>query len=317
MQISVVIPLYNKARFVEETVRSALNQVHPVHEVIVVNDGSTDDGGRRVAAIGDPRVRLVWQANAGVSRARNHGVELATGDWIAFLDADDWWHPEFLQRIAAARVQFPGAKMVAGGFSEVSGNQQSIAAWSLAERPRRIEWIEDLRTRWLQGRSFMTSGIVIQTALLKGMQPCFAPGESIGEDLDLWFRVSDRTSIAFDPTPLIAYRAAVDGSLTSRATIGRMPPYLLRMRQDALSGKIPQRHREAAIRFVAQIEITVARDMLAQGRRLAALQWLIRAYPEIGSARWQLTALMVLLPGAIAGLWQRWRVGQERRVIPQ
>jgi len=90
--ISVVIPNYNNAGTLARAIDSVLAQDHPAHEIIVVDDGSTDDSRRVAAAFGD-RIRFVRQPNGGVSSARNHGVRIATGDWIAFLDADDVYLP--------------------------------------------------------------------------------------------------------------------------------------------------------------------------------------------------------------------------------
>ena len=90
MRISVLIPCYNAARYVEEALESAFAQGVDLHEVVVVDDGSTDGSADRVRAFGDP-VRVHRQANAGISVARNAALALATGDVIAFLDADDLW----------------------------------------------------------------------------------------------------------------------------------------------------------------------------------------------------------------------------------
>lgn len=95
--VTVVIPCYNAAPFVRETLESAVNQTHPPLEVIVVDDGSTDNS----AAIGEsfgPPVRVIRQHNQGESVARNRGMDEARGDWIGFLDADDIWKPEKLER---------------------------------------------------------------------------------------------------------------------------------------------------------------------------------------------------------------------------
>src|SRR6187455_2532028 len=96
-RVSVIIPAYNAANFICDTVDSALAQTHRDLEVIVVNDGSTDDTLARLETFGS-RIRVLDLVNGGVARARNTGVSNAAGSWIAFLDADDLWAPEKLER---------------------------------------------------------------------------------------------------------------------------------------------------------------------------------------------------------------------------
>lgn len=98
--ISVVIPCYNAAAFLGETLRSAVKQTHPPVEVIVVDDGSSDNSAKLAESYGSP-VRVIRQPNGGAAVARNTGVKAATGDWIAFLDADDLWAPTRLDTLAA------------------------------------------------------------------------------------------------------------------------------------------------------------------------------------------------------------------------
>ena len=93
---SVIIPTYNAAETIGRAVESVLGQHLPAQEVIVVDDGSSDGTAAVVAAFGD-RVRYLFQPNAGVSAARNAGVDAATGEWLAFLDADDWYYPDRLR----------------------------------------------------------------------------------------------------------------------------------------------------------------------------------------------------------------------------
>ncbi|HAT66053.1 MAG TPA: glycosyltransferase family 2 protein, partial [Flavobacteriaceae bacterium] len=100
--ISVIIPLYNKERFIGETIQSVLNQSFADFELILINDGSTDKSEAVVKTFNDPRIRYKSIANSGVSVARNTGIELAKFPWIAFLDADDWWAPSFLSEVETA-----------------------------------------------------------------------------------------------------------------------------------------------------------------------------------------------------------------------
>jgi glycosyltransferase involved in cell wall biosynthesis len=95
-RFSVIIPAYNSAATLARAVESVLQQSWPVHEIIIIDDGSSDDTLDVARGFGDP-VRVIHQANAGVSVARNRGAEAATGDWLAFLDADDWYYPDRLR----------------------------------------------------------------------------------------------------------------------------------------------------------------------------------------------------------------------------
>jgi len=318
VKFSVVIPLYNKARFIEGAVRSALAQTYPPYEVIVVDDGSTDAGADLVEDLDFQNVRVVRQVNAGVSAARNRGIALAQGDWVAFLDADDWHHPEYLAHLARAHRACPEAEMLAAGFREVDGESPGdIEPWAVPEAFCEVELIEDLRVRWMKTAPFFTSSVAARTRLLRQMHPCFVEGESFGEDLDLWFRLADRTPVALVNAPLAAYRAAVAGSLTGAWTMRKLPPFLSRMRQAAHEGMIPARLRRSALWFVAQQEVTLARDLLAAGRRREAIACLVKARDAALSPRWQLTAIMTCMPAQFAGRWQRWRMRSANAFSPE
>jgi len=107
--VSVVIPLYNKAPYIARALNSVLAQTFQDLEVIVVDDGSTDDGAMVVKGFKDPKIRLIQQKNQGVSAARNRGIEAAQTELIAFLDADDEWLPGFLETIVRLRMVYPDA----------------------------------------------------------------------------------------------------------------------------------------------------------------------------------------------------------------
>src|SRR5205809_964576 len=100
--VSIIIPAYNAAAFVTETIQSVKQQTYPHWELIVVNDGSTDITRQTVLALNEDGIKLIDQQNAGVSTARNNGLLHASGEYIVFLDADDILTPSFL----AVRVDF-------------------------------------------------------------------------------------------------------------------------------------------------------------------------------------------------------------------
>ena len=318
MNFSVVIPLYNKLHYVRSAVRSVLAQTLSPLEVIVVDDGSTDGGADAVASIGDPRVRLVRQSNAGVSAARNRGIELARGDWVAFLDADDWYHPEMLAALAQAHEACPDADMLGAGFRKMPpAFGADPEPWPVSDSFYEVEVVDDLRVRWMKTAPFCTSSVAIRTDLLRRIQPCFVTGEQHGEDLDLWFRVADLSRVAVVNAPFAVVRVLPD-SLSTRNARHTLPAFLQRMQQRALSGEIPAKHRRSALWFVGQMHVTLARDALDAGDRKLALRWLLRGRRVVLTRRWALTALMALfMPTHVAGSWQRWRIRSAEAFSPE
>src|SRR5215472_11782458 len=120
--VSVVITTYNQAQYITEAVLSALNQTYRHREVIVVDDGSTDETGARLVPFRD-RVALVRQENQGVAASRNTGVRSAKGELIAFLDGDDLWEPDKLAVQVAAYQAHPRSGLIAVDASMFSGTE--------------------------------------------------------------------------------------------------------------------------------------------------------------------------------------------------
>lgn len=311
---SVVIPLYNKAAHIEATLRSTAGQSHPPDEIIVVDDGSTDNSAEIVRSLDLPRVRLIQQANGGVARARNTGIAAAQGDWIVFLDADDWQHTQFIHTLGELIRQHPAVDMVATQYRSVSaGTTSQTQDWPVDIARAGTELITDLPARWMKGASIFTSSIAVRSSRLRSLDPWFPPGEHYGEDLDLWFRLAEVTPIALHNAPLVA-RVWVPDGLSVRHAARTEAPFLLRMEERALSGKLPNALANSALRFVNQIRISLARDAISAGQRQVALALLWRARRAAGTHRWWSTAGMtVLLPGMAVSRWQRWR--KRRKMI--
>jgi glycosyltransferase involved in cell wall biosynthesis len=178
--VSVIIPAYNAAAFVGDAVRSALAQRNMDREVIVIDDGSTDDTPRVLAEFGSA-IRYQRQANAGHIAARNHGARLARGEWLAFLDADDVWLPEKLERqlaVAGAETSLVYTDRVFfGDTSRVTVRQSDV--YELHEG----DVFESLLLR-----NFITvSSVMIRRSWFDRLHG-FDPEPYGSEDWDLWLR---------------------------------------------------------------------------------------------------------------------------------
>lgn len=313
MKFSVVIPLYNKSSYIGCSVQSVLNQSFTDFEVIVVDDGSSDGGADIVKAMGDPRIRVVYQANSGVSLARNLGISLARGEWVALLDADDWHHPDHLAHLLKAQKARPESDAVATDFVEIADAQGPWPPqWTaIAEFPE-VELITDLPSRWMISPSVCSSSIAIRRERLRQMQPCFPPGESQAEDLDFWFRLAEQTSIALAHAPLVAYRIEVSESLTSKHLVISLPKCIERMQARAFSGAMTPAQRKSALWFIAQHKLSLARMALASGDRVEGLKWLVRGRHAASGKRWWLTAAMTcFFPRRMVASWDRWRTSRK------
>jgi len=117
---SVVIPLYNKGPHIERCISSVLNQTYKDFELVVVDDGSTDDGLSRLEKYSDPRICLYRKRNGGAASARNHGIRKAKGEYIAFLDADDEWDEKHLETISLLNAAVPNAVYLGTAYQRVS-----------------------------------------------------------------------------------------------------------------------------------------------------------------------------------------------------
>ena len=197
--VSVVIPLYNGERFIAETIRSVLAQTMLDLEVVVVDDGSTDGGGKVVQSFGEP-VRYLFQENAGVAAARNAGIAAARGEFIAFLDADDVWVARKLERQLAEFRRDPGLGAVGCGLAVVDEHLRLIRE----QIPATADYEGLLLMRDDAG---LTSGsrILARAALLRDLGG-FDAEMSTSADWDLALRILARAPVSVVPEPLVLYR---------------------------------------------------------------------------------------------------------------
>ena len=312
MLCSVIVALYNKAPYIEATLASVLAQTHADWEMVVVDDGSTDDGAARVLACADPRVRLVRQANGGVSRARNRGIAEARGELVCFLDADDWYAPDYLRTQVSLAQAYPAESCFATSFKRVMPGGDTALADAPAT-PEQVTLVDDFFARcnrvWIP---FFTSSVAVRRAALWALQPCFPEGEQFGEDLDLWFRLAERHRLVLAAAQLVAYRLEVGGSLTATHGRDQVLPAFARLELRARSWPRDNPARRHALLLVSNARVVVARELLEAGRRRAALAELARATRNGVTRHWWSTAVMCLL--FTSGMTQRWTVWRKSRI---
>ena len=209
---SIVLPFRNAAATLRAAVESILAQTSPDWELIAVDDGSTDDGARIVAAYGDPRIRLIQQPNAGPGAARNRGLAEARHDWVAFLDADDRWLPCHLEELGRIREAHPESGMIGTAFRTVASGHNASSADSC---PGRIEQIDYL-ARMGDGRTpFWTGSTAIRRSVYEQLGGF--TDHRLGEDSEFWARIALAYPVAASSRVTALYKPGPQ-SLTSRAT---------------------------------------------------------------------------------------------------
>lgn len=217
--VSVVIPAFNAARFLPESIPSVLAQTWTDLELIVVDDGSTDGTAACVGAFDDPRIRLVSQANRGLAGARNSGIRAARGFYVAFLDADDLWHPEKLARhVQHLRAQPDvGVSYSASALMDDQGRDMR-----LLQNPK-LHGVT-ARDVFLRNPVGNGSAPVIRRQTLNDIAfaaPTGTPGEwwyfderfRQSEDIECWLRIALSTAWRFEglAQPLTLYRVNAGG----------------------------------------------------------------------------------------------------------
>lgn len=216
---SIIIPLYNKSAYIEKAIDSVLGQTLNEFELIVVNDGSTDDGLEKVLHYTDNRIRLINQQNSGVSTARNTGVKAAKYDYIAFLDADDWWEPTYLEEMKKLIEDFPEAGIYGSGYFLVKNGQKRIAPIGVKTNFKKgfINYCQVYANTLCM--PLWTGATIIKKSVFSS-ETGFKPNLRLGEDFDLWIRVALKHPVAFLNKPLANYNQDID--LSNRAVGSRL-----------------------------------------------------------------------------------------------
>lgn len=185
IEISVIVPLYNKRNSILETIKSALNQKFENYEVIVIDDGSTDSSADLIKTINNEKLKIYRKENSGVSDTRNLGITKAQGDYIAFLDADDLWDCLYLERLHTMIQTAPECGMYAQNFRVVNIEEIPLEETS---QEGQIEIYKNWEEVFFE-KTFRTSAIAVNKKRFID-SGCFDTRLSIGEDLEAWLRIS-------------------------------------------------------------------------------------------------------------------------------
>ena len=195
--VSVIIPAYNAAGWVGRAIDSVLTQTYPEREILVVNDGSTDSTAEVLTGYGES-IRMLNQPNGGLSSARNLGIRQARGEFLAFLDADDYWLPEKLERQVACLQQDETLGFCSTRTQVVSPDNQFMASWDCPKIESTL-----LRTLFLRHASISGSGsgVMARSSMFQQAGVFDTQLRSL-EDIDMWMRLAALSSYACIEAPL-------------------------------------------------------------------------------------------------------------------
>lgn len=218
---SVVIPLYNKANEITRTLASVLSQTLEDFEVIIVNDGSTDQSLQKVEAFDDQRIKIVTTENKGVSHARNFGIHQASSQRIAFLDADDLWKPYHLDDLKVLFESFPNCGMYCKAYDKIKGN--TLITSDYKDIPKQKKWkgvIDDYFYHSSINSLASSSSIAIPKSVFETVGT-FNETYNSGEDTDMWIRIALQYPTAFDTNVSVTHNLNASEKQTHTALKSR------------------------------------------------------------------------------------------------
>ena len=308
MSVSVVIPTYNRAHTVTDAIRSVLAQSFTDLEVIVVDDGSTDDTAARVTRIGDSRLRYVRGRHAGVSAARNLGVQHATGELVSFLDSDDLWQPDKLFADVACLARAPAVDVVFTDLEKRHGDRvypsfmrqtavfsrrlaRGVPADGLVLEPR------EMRLCLLEEVPIKPSALTLRRRAFDAVGG-FDETWSSSEDWEFLLRLARDHRFAYIDRPLAVLFISPDSLHILDQTRGEAAMIrLLRRERRALAGDPVG--RAAVRRGLVRRTLHFAWHHVDRGRRTLAFRVLLRGFLLTGAPGLLVRALVVWMPRAL------------------
>jgi Glycosyl transferase family 2 len=319
----VIVPLYNKALFVLRCLDSIFAQTFGDFELIVVDDGSTDEGADLVSRIDDTRVRLIRQANAGPGAARNRGLAEAVGEYVAFLDADDEWQSTFLEKsLACLSLLGPQVASVSWGYTLFPSGQSTEPMWrnrGLIDCVYTLS-CETVPLLAMYLLAFLTPcNTLARTATIRRWGGFFDEGRCVyAEDSFLWLKVLLNESVAVRMEPLVCVHA--EASALSGNLRGPRPIEPMLHHPEQIESACPV-ELQPLLAGILELRAIKTASMLAYWGRREEGRDVLRRFcprPTVSLARY-LTARLALTPfGSLTGKILRMAASglRERRPVP-
>jgi glycosyltransferase involved in cell wall biosynthesis len=295
-QFTVVIPLYNKAQSIGRTLDSVCAQTFQDLEVIIIDDGSTDDSVNVVTPRLNDRIRLISQSNGGVSAARNAGLRAARSSYVAFLDADDLWLPEYLETLANLIRLYPNAGIYATAYRLSDGQILRTPGVDSSVTSHPAGPISDyFRAAALGEPPFFTSSTCVNRDIALALGG-FKIGIRHGEDLDMWARIALHNEIVFTPEAKAVYR--IDAENRTAGCMPVLKPWSFR--DDFLKERIKDTLSLDEVKYIqeycARVELYYARGNLLNPDRQSLRRYIQGIETSLFSNRKRLYRIYSYVP---------------------
>lgn len=269
--ITVVIPLYNKQESIVKAITSILNQTYHNYKIIIINDGSTDNSFELARSIVDDRISVISQKNSGESAARNKGIELAETEWIALLDADDEYKPEFLSEMVKLMVEYPNADLIGAGYDiiKIDGIRQEATTMYASYKG----YIENYYEMLCSGFPFNSSSVVLKKSKLIEIGG-FPIGVRNGGDISTWIKMFEVAKIYYTNKSLSIYHLDSENKVSYyNWEIEYFPIAQLRRLRELK--KIKKEYRLAVNELISKYNVKTAKALFLAGRPIDGIKILI------------------------------------------
>lgn len=311
MKFSVVIPLYNKENYIKAAIQSVLAQSFQDYEIIIVDDGSTDQSAKRVWEITSERLLFLRQENLGVSVARNTGILHAKGEYVSFLDADDEWEPDYLETVDELTRKYEKSDIFVTAY-KIRLGERYVASTILKEPDGLIDsyW----KTLTCKYDFVWTSATTIRKTALH-QAGLFHPGEKSGQDLDLWARIArNNPRVACSAKRCAVYNRMAENNCRERMKIAYPSAFIKDLEKELASGNLDRGELRAVKHKYALKMTAYAYTCIMYGRKREAKRVLQRWRKNAGSNGFFLRGSMRVAM-ALPEIFVKWVYGVRLKVF--